>query len=176
MSSGVYYVAFVQQRRTDSGLPRDREPCLAHDVTGAGAPPGYHMGRLAGSHSSLPVYEIVPSTGPVDSVGPPGPQGPQGVPGTAGPTGSTGDPGTMGTPGPQGPAGPTGSTGNPGTQGTTGPQGPAGPAGSCAPCGSSAPSLICGLLLELPGYNGGVQQILGHDSSGNCKWYDVETC
>lgn len=52
------YVAFVEQLRTDGLIPRDREPCLADDVRGDGLEPGYYLGRLAGSHNSLPVYEI----------------------------------------------------------------------------------------------------------------------
>lgn len=52
------YVAFIQQLRTDGLIPRDREPCLADDVRGEGLTPGYYLGRLAGSHTSLPVYEI----------------------------------------------------------------------------------------------------------------------
>lgn len=57
--AGHYYVAFTQQRRTDSGLPRDREPCLVHDVNEVGLASGFYNGRLAGSHNSLPVYEVV---------------------------------------------------------------------------------------------------------------------
>lgn len=76
--AGVYYVAFTQQRRTDSGLPRDREPCLAQDMNGLimGNPgwPGFYHGRLAGSHNGLPVYEIVA----IGVSGPTGPQGPAG--------------------------------------------------------------------------------------------------
>lgn len=53
------YVAFTQQLRTDSLLPRDREPCLVDDVRGAGLTPGFYHGRLAGSHNSLPVYEAI---------------------------------------------------------------------------------------------------------------------
>lgn len=52
------YVAFTQQLRTDSLLPRDREPCLADDVNGLGLTPGFYLGRLSGSFNSLPVYEI----------------------------------------------------------------------------------------------------------------------
>lgn len=52
------YVAFVQQLRTDALLPRDREPCLVDDVNGFGIEPGYYLGRLAGSHTGLPVYEV----------------------------------------------------------------------------------------------------------------------
>lgn len=55
----ILYVAFVQQLKSDSLLPRDREPCLADDVNGRGLPPGYYLGRLANSWTSLPVYEIV---------------------------------------------------------------------------------------------------------------------
>ena len=167
VSAGIYYVAFTQQRRTDSGLPRDREPCLAQDVNGLGLVPGFYLGRLAGSHSSLPVYEIIGSTGSI------GPQGPQGE---SGPTGSTGDPGTQGTQGQQGEPGPTGATGSTGNPGTMGTPGPIGPAGSCGPCGSDSPTSICSLLRELPNYNGGIQQLLGHDANGSCRWYDVEEC
>lgn len=53
------YVAAVQQLRSDTLLPRDREPCLANDVNRAGLAPGYYLGRLAGSYQSLPVYEVV---------------------------------------------------------------------------------------------------------------------
>lgn len=53
------HVAFVQQLRTDSLLPRDREPCLAADIRGMGITPGFYLGRLAGSHNSLPVYEVM---------------------------------------------------------------------------------------------------------------------
>ena len=52
------YVSFTQQLRTDGLIPRDREPCLADDVRGRGIKPGYYFGRLAGSHTSLPVYEV----------------------------------------------------------------------------------------------------------------------
>lgn len=53
------YVAFVQQLRADGSLlPRDREPCLADDVNGVGLTPGFYIGRLAGTWTSLPVYEI----------------------------------------------------------------------------------------------------------------------
>lgn len=136
--AGIYHVAFTQQRRTDSGLPRDREPCIAHDVNQTGLRAGFHLGRLAGSHNSLPVYEIV-ALGPSGSiVGIPGPQGPMGLTGATGATGSTGNPGTQGSKGDKGDTGATGatgSTGNPGTQGTsgatgsTGPQGPEGSSG-----------------------------------------------
>lgn len=52
------YVSYTQQLRTDGLLPRDREPCLVDDINGAGLQPGYYLGRLAGSHTSLPVYEV----------------------------------------------------------------------------------------------------------------------
>lgn len=55
------YVAFTQQLRTDGLLPRDREPCLVDDVNGRGISPGFYTGRLAGSHTSLPVYEVTGS-------------------------------------------------------------------------------------------------------------------
>lgn len=55
----ILYVAFVQQMRADGSLlPRDREPCLADDVNGLGISPGFYLGRLAGTFTSLPVYEI----------------------------------------------------------------------------------------------------------------------
>lgn len=53
------HVAYTQQMRTDSNLPRDREPCLAAGVRGYELTPGYHMGRLSGSWNSLPMYEVV---------------------------------------------------------------------------------------------------------------------
>lgn len=54
------YVSFVQQLRDDGSLlPRDREPCLASDVVGLGVSPGFYIGRLAGTWTSLPIYEIV---------------------------------------------------------------------------------------------------------------------
>lgn len=56
--AGGYYVSFTQQRRTDSGLPQDREPCLVQDVNALGLTPGFYLGRLAGSWTSLPVYEV----------------------------------------------------------------------------------------------------------------------
>ena len=56
------YVAFVQQLRTDSLIPRDRIPVLVDDVNGKGLTPGFYTGRLAGSFSSLPVYEVAPGT------------------------------------------------------------------------------------------------------------------
>src|SRR3990167_1285120 len=221
--SSPLHVAFTQQLRTDSLLPRDREPCLAAGVRGYELTPGSRRGRVAGSHGGLPVYEVVGvgltgsvgpmgpsgspgaegpagSSGPQGSKGDPGTQGSPGAtgstgdPGTIGPTGSRGDPGTQGSPGPQGvpgpqgskgdpgTIGPTGSRGDPGTQGPPGQQGPpgpagsVGPAGSCGPCGSESPNLICGLLRELPNFNAGVQQILGHDATGSCRWYDVEMC
>ena len=120
----ILYVAFTQQMRPDSLLPRDREPCLVAAVRGFALTPGFHLGRLASSHNSLPVYEVV-EVGLSGSVGPMGPQGPQGLTGA---TGSTGSPGTQGT------TGATGSTGNPGTPGTPG--GPPGPAGSQGPPGT----------------------------------------
>lgn len=55
----ILYVAFVQQLRTDSLLPRDREPCLADDVNGLGLTEGFYHGRLQGSWTSLPVYTII---------------------------------------------------------------------------------------------------------------------
>lgn len=53
------YVSFTQQLRTDTMLPNDREPCLVDDVNGTGLAPGFYLGRLAGSWTSLPVYECV---------------------------------------------------------------------------------------------------------------------
>lgn len=125
----ILYVAFTQQLRDDGSLlPRDREPCLADDVNGGGLTPGFYLGRLSGSWTSLPIYEVIPgSGGGSGGVGPQGPQGP------AGPAGSKGDPGTQGT---QGAPGATGSTGNPGTQGTPGAQGAAGPAGATGSTGN----------------------------------------
>lgn len=104
--AGGYYVSFVQQRRTDSGLPRDREPCLAYDVSGRGLSPGFYLGRLVDNYNGLPVYVVTASLG------------------TTGPTGATGAVGATGSTGPQGQTGPTGSIG------------PQGPAGSIGPCGS----------------------------------------
>jgi len=53
------YVSFLCQMRDDGSLlPRDREPVLVDDVNGAGLTPGYYLGRLAGSWTSLPVYEV----------------------------------------------------------------------------------------------------------------------
>ncbi len=54
----LLFIAAVQQLRTDTLLPRDREPCFALDVSGLGLAPGYYLGRLAGSYQSLPVYEV----------------------------------------------------------------------------------------------------------------------
>ena len=58
-AGNVLYVSSTQQLRTDTLIPRDREPCLALDVNMAGLIPGYYLGRLAGSYQSLPVYEVV---------------------------------------------------------------------------------------------------------------------
>ena len=102
--AGIYYVAFTQQRRTDSGLLRDREPCLVQDVNGVGLTPGFYSGRLAGSHTSLPVYDV--TVEPADA----------------------------------------------------------------------NDTSICRMLRLLPGYNGAVVQILGHDSGGTCRWYNVAEC
>ncbi len=52
------YVSFTQQLRTDTMIPKDREPCLVDDVNGGGLQPGFYLGRLAGSWTSLPVYEV----------------------------------------------------------------------------------------------------------------------
>lgn len=54
----VLYVSFTQQLTTDTIVPRDREPCLVSDVNRYGLAPGYYLGRLAGSWTSLPVYEV----------------------------------------------------------------------------------------------------------------------
>lgn len=133
------YVSFTQQLRADGSLlPRDREPCLVDDVNGLGLSAaiaaGQHFfhGRLAGSWSSLPVYEVI-GAAPQGSSGPPGPAGPQGPSGGPGPSGPPGAPG-----GSTGPPGPAGSMGNPGTQGNPGPTGPQGPPGppfgvTCSP-------------------------------------------
>lgn len=62
------YVSSTQQLRTDTLAPRDREPCLvvpapnADGVTFPTLTAGYYLGRLAGSYSSLPVYEVVMSS------------------------------------------------------------------------------------------------------------------
>ncbi len=127
----LLYVAFTQQLRTDGLIPRDREPCLADDVNNTGLLPGFHLGRLAGSHNSLPVYEVV-ALGPTGSLV--AVQGPVGATGATGGVGSTGAPGTQGTQGTQGIQGIQGNTGN------TGATGAAGPAGSLGPCGSAAVS------------------------------------
>lgn len=97
----VLYVAFTQQMRNDSLLPRDREPCLVADVNGRGLTPGYYIGRLSGSWSSLPVYEVGAGHGGVAGAqGPPGPTGSTGPQGPPGPTGSTGPQGPIGSIGP----------------------------------------------------------------------------
>lgn len=54
----ILYVAFTQQTRNDSLLPRDREPCLAHDINGRGLTPGFYDGRLVNSFNGLPVYSV----------------------------------------------------------------------------------------------------------------------
>jgi hypothetical protein len=54
------YIASTQQLQ-DNLLPRDREPCLALDVTRTGLASGYYLGRLSHSWQSLPVYEVVGS-------------------------------------------------------------------------------------------------------------------
>ena len=100
--SGIYYVAFVQQRRTDTGMMRDREPCLAQDVNGLGLIPGYYDGRLSGTLTGLPVYAISATVGPVGS---------RGAPGTQGSPGQQGIQGIQGIPGPAGSGGPGGSSG-----------------------------------------------------------------
>ena len=121
--SSIYYVAFVQQRMTDTGMLRDREPCLAQDVNGLGLIAGFYHGRLAGNHSALPVYEVSATVGPVGSRGAPGSQGTPGspgAPGTPGATGSTGLQGIPGVPGAPGPAGSAGPCGSSMTEGFTG--------------------------------------------------------
>lgn len=55
--------AFTQQLDETTLLPRDREVCLAVDLNGVGLPPGYYLGRLAGSYAGLPIYEIAFCTG-----------------------------------------------------------------------------------------------------------------
>lgn len=135
----ILYVAFTQQLRTDSLLPKDREPCLVDDVNGRGLVPGFYHGRLTNNWNGLPLYEVtaIGVTGSIIAIsGPPGPPGA---------TGSTGDPGTMGTPGPRGSKGDPGTQGSPGptgSRGDPGTMGPPGPAGSCGPCGSFAPLTV----------------------------------
>lgn len=87
----VLYVSAVQQLRTDTLAPRDREPCLATDPNGIGLSAGYYLARLAGSYGGLPVYEV-PGVSPSGSgtAGPAGPAGPAGATGPAGPAGSSG--------------------------------------------------------------------------------------
>lgn len=63
------YVASTQQLKTDSLLPRDREPCLVSDINGEGLTPGYYLGRLAGSFNSLPIYEVTVAVGPAGPAG-----------------------------------------------------------------------------------------------------------
>lgn len=71
MSSSVLgpslHVAFTQQLRTDTILPRDREPCLVVDLNGYGLAPGYYTGRLTGSYQSLPVYAV--GSAPISTAG-----------------------------------------------------------------------------------------------------------
>src|SRR3990167_2225915 len=101
--SSPLHVAFTQQLRTDSLLPRDREPCLAAGVRGYELTPGFHLGRLAGSHSGLPVYEVV-EVGLTGAEGGGGPGGRQGGPGAQRPAGVGGRPGHAGAPGTAGTA------------------------------------------------------------------------
>lgn len=54
----LLYTGAVQQLRTDTILPRDREPCLVSDLNGFGLAPGYYTARLAGSFNGLPVYAV----------------------------------------------------------------------------------------------------------------------
>lgn len=58
LASSSLYIAFTQQLKTDTLLPRDREPCLVVDLNGYGLAPGYYNARLAGSYQSLPLYEV----------------------------------------------------------------------------------------------------------------------
>lgn len=67
--AGRLYVAFTEQLRTDTLMPVDREPCLVLDVNGLGLNPGFYIGRLAGSWTSLPVYEVALGVGPSASSG-----------------------------------------------------------------------------------------------------------
>lgn len=55
----LLYAASTQQLVPATLKPRNREPCFVLDVNGLGLPPGYHLGRLAGSWQELPVYESV---------------------------------------------------------------------------------------------------------------------
>ncbi len=60
----VLYIGYVQQLDPNTLLPRDREPCLVVDLNGEDLSPGIYTNcRLAGSHVSLPVYEIGTMTG-----------------------------------------------------------------------------------------------------------------
>lgn len=52
------YVSFTQQFQPSSLQPRDREPCLVADLNNIGLAPGYYVGRLCGSYTGLPVYEV----------------------------------------------------------------------------------------------------------------------
>lgn len=99
----VLFIASVQQLRTDTLAPRDREPCLVTEPNGATLSAGYYLGRLAGNYQGLPVYEVIAGSG--GSVGPQGPVGPSGLPGPAGPSGTVGATGASGVPGPPGPSG-----------------------------------------------------------------------
>ncbi len=90
----VLYVSSTQQLRTDTLAPRDREPCLAVEASGAALTAGYYIGRLAGSYGGLPVYEVVASTGG-GSTGPKGDKGDTGATGGAGPVGPAGSSGLL---------------------------------------------------------------------------------
>lgn len=142
----VLYIAFTEQLVPDTLQARDREPCLVISMNSV-LVPGFYLGRLAGSWTSLPVYEVTDrsglSMGPEGPQGEPGVEGPQGSGGPQGLQGEIGPPGPAGShggpPGPPGPAGstgaqgdpgPAGSTGSPGTQGTQGLQGVPGATGS----------------------------------------------
>lgn len=59
----LLYIASTQQSRTDTLLPRDREPCLVSDVSNLGLSPGYYLGRLCNSYAGLPVYEVLGALG-----------------------------------------------------------------------------------------------------------------
>lgn len=76
----ILYVSSTQQLRTDTLAPRDREPCLVDDVNSAGLSAGYYLGRLAGSFSGLPVYEVA-TFASTASAGSSFPQGAAGLPG-----------------------------------------------------------------------------------------------
>lgn len=154
------YVSFTQQMRDDNTLlPRDREPCLVDDVNGVGLAPGYYLGRLASSWTSLPVYEVLTTIGTNGAVGADGSVGPQGFPGGIGV---------------QGPAGLDGSTviGPPGTPGTPGTPGAPGPPGSLLLCG---PMAWC--CYQVPKFTGTTDDwVQPSASSGNQRIVYLFTC